>query len=746
MDADTALGPPAATLASLPPELALRIAALLDPQSLARLARTSSSLHAVARTESLWRTIVLELVDAHGHATDQDEPPPHPGSPSPPPATSTWFEQARFLLSHSHHLGYFASSLPYSSRLVRVCIATPASSPPAPDAPPPQYTIHAAQLIPRNAYDNPFHPIPHQLAPFGSARDALTPAAIVVNQHLNLDHPYSGLSVDILEPAYDTASAPMFDITPQHGACLSRGNSRTREGLAAAALRTHSGADIPRLRLQLDPVTQRVERNSAGAHPDAGGAGGGLHDGLNREALFALFSGRLPRRQWPTLALVGLEEVNTADVPHLRAGRTDPPRNVLRVASGGGGAFRGLAEYLTERAGERPLAQVVEPDRAAAARDDEAFVTGFRLRAKRTPRTPPTAMNHELAQTSASAGAAERWSSTGTPRRRGVGQNGGPAVLWHGREEDPDDRPQVTILRAGEEAEGGFVLRLPGSPPPPPIGLPVGNEVPLPDDSGPHGADGVDGVAADALADAVDAAGEAFFPLKAPARPLSWDDSSPVDEHGEVYASSLEGLWLGTYGGHGLEFVHLSTGFVELPADEGDVTEEEYDSSDSEGMGRRSIYRRVVTATKVTGDPNVPSGQTSWLAILPGSPQRAHPLTATLPTVPRETFQHLSSLDPSSAAYHALNNGAGPDWRAGTARAFGRIALTGFASPSWTGAQVRFLRNEVRVVLRDEADRRRRRRRQGDQEPVEKTVETVDEIHLRWDDLQKVSVFKRVRI
>ncbi|BGP44725.1 hypothetical protein JCM10450v2_000539 [Rhodotorula kratochvilovae] len=697
MESEMAPPQPAATLVSLPPELALRIAALLDPQSLVRLSRTCAALHAIARAESLWRAVVLELVDAHGQVHAADDAPPAAGSSSQAPL-STWFEQARFLLSHAHHLGYFASSLPYSP------------APPAPDAPPPQYTIHAAQLIPRNVYDSPLHPIPPELAPFGSSRDAITPAAIVVNQHLNLDHPYSGLSVDVLEPIYDTAAAPMFEITPQDGACLSRGNSRTREGLTAAALRAQSPADVPRLRLQLDPVTQRVERSSAGAHPD-GGASGGMRDGLNREALFALFSGRLPRRQWPTLALVGLEEVNTADVPHLRGGRTDPPRNVLRLASGGAGAFRGLAEYLTERAGERPLAQIVEPDEAAAAsasRDDEAFVTGFRLRAKRTPRTPPGAMEHERGETSASAGTGERWSPAGATRRRGVGNNGGPA---------------------------GFVLRLPGSPPQPTAGLPIGNDMPMPDGSATPNGDDDGEDAADSLANAVDAAGESFFPLKAPARPLCWADTSPVDEHGEVYASSLEGLWLGTYGGHGLEFVHLSTGFVELPAGEGDVTEEEYDSSDSEGMDRRSVYRRVVTATKVTGDPNVPSGQTSWLAILPGSPRHAHPLTATLPSVSLSTFQHLSSLDPSSPAYQALNSGAGPDWRAGTARGFGRIALTGFASPSWTGAQVRFLRHEVRVA-----------REREDGETEEKTVESVEEIHLRWDDLQKVGVFRRVRI
>lgn len=342
---------------------------------------------------------------------------------------------------------------------------TPTLAPPPADAPPPSYFIRAAQLMPRNAFQNPLYPILGDLVPFGSSRDPLNSAAYVVNHRLNLDHPYSGLSVDVLEPTYDTTSSLMFDITPSDGPCLTRGNSSTAQGIAAAASRRNPSSShhsAPFLRLALDPVTHRVERNSAATHPD--GPASTTHEDLNREALFALFSGRLPRRQWPTLALVGLEEVNTADVPSLRAGRTDPARNVLRVApgaaGGGGGAFRGLVEALTQRDGERPLAQVVQPGAGAAALDDEAFVTGFRLRAKRTWRVPPSTSagaqrGDERGETSASAGTGERWAAPGSAtRRRGVGGNGGPAVLWQGREEDPDEEPQVTILRAGDEGEG----------------------------------------------------------------------------------------------------------------------------------------------------------------------------------------------------------------------------------------------------------------------------------------------------
>ncbi|GAA5834279.1 hypothetical protein JCM9279_004266 [Rhodotorula babjevae] len=766
MESDALQDPPRASLAALPPELALRIAANLDPRSLVRLGSTSSRLHAVACTESLWKRIVLDLVDHHGQAAPSssgDELVPASSSPpAGPSSSSTWQGQAKVLLPHSHHLGFFASNQPYSSRIIRVSIIAPTLAHPAPDAPPPTYSIRAAQFVPRNRFDNPLYPLLGDGRPFGSSRDPMNPAAYIVNPRLNLDHPYSGLSVDVLEPTFDSSSAPVFDISPTDGPCLAQGYSSMGP---RGAPRPPQPTTTTTLRLQLEPVTERVERNAAATHPD--GSPSSIRDELNPESLFALFSGRLPRRQWPTLALVGLEEVSTADIPILRAGRTDPPRNILRLAPGGGGAFRGLVEALKDRNGERPLAQVVQPSSpSSSTQPDEAFVTGFRIRARRTPRAPLGASGaHERAETSSRAGTGERWSAPGAAtRRRGVGGNGGPAVLWHGEEQDPDDEPQVTILRAGDEGEGGFVLRIPDTdtrrPPRRAPNVDADLDEPMLDGgadraqaarAGSAESDDSD-VERASLADIVDSASESFFPIKAPARPLSWDDPSPIDEHGDVLASSLEGLWLGTYGGHGLEFVNLTTGFVEMPVeDERGGEEGGYGSSDSEGEDRRVQYRRVVTATKVTGDPNVPSvltdlvgsPQTSWVAILPPSPRHSHPLTATVPTVPLSTFEDLSELDPHSAAYLALNNGAGPDWSVGTARAFGRIALTGFASPSWTGAQVRFLKSEVRVRrARSAGDEGR----EGEGQWEERSIETVEELHLRWEDLQKVGVFKRVRV
>lgn len=104
-----------------------------------------------------------------------------------------------------------------------------------------------------------------------------------------------------------------------------------------------------------------------------------------------------------------------------------------------------------------------------------------------------------------------------------------------------------------------------------------------------------------------------------------------------------------------------------------------------------------------------------------------------VPSVDAEKFHLLSSLDPSSAAYQSLNNGAGPDWTEGCVTAYGRIALTGYTSPSYSPAEIRFLRRETRLCNPDRPDE-------------ERTVETIEEIHVRWLEMHKVTVFKRMRI
>lgn len=132
------------------------------------------------------------------------------------------------------------------------------------------------------------------------------------------------------------------------------------------------------------------------------------------------------------------------------------------------------------------------------------------------------------------------------------------------------------------------------------------------------------------------------------------------------------------------------------------------------------------------------SAQTSWIAILPAAPLSTHLddlADGPVPSVDAAAFHHLSALDPALPAYRGLNNGSGPDWTEGCVRAYGRIALTGYTSPSYSPAEVRFLRRrtEVRNPDQDAPDRVR-------------TVETIEEIHVRWLEMHKVTVFKRMRI
>lgn len=319
---------------------------------------------------------------------------------------------------------------------------------------PPRYTIAARQMTPRNRYSSASPPPPNFL-PFGAVRPRPEQSLLFISPQLNPSNPYTGASMELLDPTYDFGSQT-FEITPEEGACLS--TPRRRAESDALTGQAYPRASSVRLRLALEPVKRKVERPSASSADLPGGQNDQPWDpaarvGLHREALFALFSGRLPDRPWPTAQLVGLEEVDTANLLTYRAGRTDPPRHIIKL---GDGAFRGLKDWLRSPDGaELPLAEVVQPEGEASGEDDEAFVTGFRIRAKRTPKVPPTG-GQARGEMSSSAGTSERWSNgTATTRRRGVGANGGIAVLWHGREQDPEEnRRPITILRAGDEAEG----------------------------------------------------------------------------------------------------------------------------------------------------------------------------------------------------------------------------------------------------------------------------------------------------
>lgn len=325
-------------------------------------------------------------------------------------------------------------------------------SSPSSDAPP-RYSIHAAQLRPYNAY-TVTSPPPHHLLPFGANLE-ITLDAYSISRLQNPSHPDAGLSVDVLSPRYDF-SASMFDIDATRGAVLARPGSPTRRGggeetpLVALDPSSRNPAQQARLqlRLSLEPVMHLVHGESRRSQdPNA-------NSELSREALLALFSGRLPQRFWPTLELVGLEEENTMSTYPAQSAQSSERRR-SRIRPNRVGAFRGVQEWVSERAKEQDIARIVNKsstqDGVEVRGFEKAYVTGFKLRAKRVSSSKASSSDPSTPSSTSSIP-----SSTPPPRtrRRGVGRDGGMAVLWQGREDDPEDGERVTILRAGDQEQG----------------------------------------------------------------------------------------------------------------------------------------------------------------------------------------------------------------------------------------------------------------------------------------------------
>ena len=87
-------------------------------------------------------------------------------------------------------------------------------------------------------------------------------------------------------------------------------------------------------------------------------------------------------------------------------------------------------------------------------------------------------------------------------------------------------------------------------------------------------------------------------------RPLTIPE--PKTDSNDHPLARFSGLWVGTYGGHGLEILHLECRqqfSCPITAD-GVATEAE-------------IVPTALIATKITGDPNVPHGQISFAAVRP---------------------------------------------------------------------------------------------------------------------------------
>jgi hypothetical protein len=118
------------TLVTLPPELVLRILALLDPQSTVRLSSTCQTLCTIGRTESLWRELVLDLERRFGDG--EEAAPPRPSSSKDD--RRTWWNAASFLLPLSNRLGYFCSSKKFTCVPLSYLLA-PSSDPFLPQLP-----------------------------------------------------------------------------------------------------------------------------------------------------------------------------------------------------------------------------------------------------------------------------------------------------------------------------------------------------------------------------------------------------------------------------------------------------------------------------------------------------------------------------------------------------------------------------------------------------------------------------------
>lgn len=71
----------------------------------------------------------------------------------------------------------------------------------------------------------------------------------------------------------------------------------------------------------------------------------------------------------------------------------------------------------------------------------------------------------------------------------------------------------------------------------------------------------------------------------------------------------------------------------------------------------------------------------------------------------------------------------------------GRVALAGYVNPGWTSAVVTFIRSKTTVDRIGEKEDG-----SGEEVREEKELETVEEIRVRWQELGKVGVFRRVRV
>ncbi|SCV68739.1 BQ2448_860 [Microbotryum intermedium] len=742
----TGAGRSGPSLVTLPPELTLRCLEFASAQAIVRVSETCRSLHAIARSELLWRQICVSIRTSDGGEPSSEPvrlggklvPVPLPKHPTQQPGSDAdtdtdadagdrqssaqdshlsdesgnvdestadddgdgWWKQASFLLPHSQHLGYWISSSPYTSRIVRLTTSLAETETSAI----PTLTITASQLMPRNLYHSLAHPPPN--LPTGCRRDGRDHASYLVPRRgPGSSNPDRGLSVDILDPEYEWKS--LFSINESSGALLSTvpysGLSPDRFG--------------QQLRLRLEKVVREVLNSTGGYHNKQ------ERNRQDADSLIRLFTGRAPIRPWPTEELVGVDLGSPATPTRRR------------------GIFRGMNEWVLGRGEPRSVTQEVTEPRSPASSssislsrsvgdladrsipfDDHpphsrTIVEGFHLQVRRKLTTLPGMFSRSpprnvFGQFDPLGG--PQVANAEVPHRPTRGPRGGPEILWNGGwDVDPDPYPGVAIIRAGGEVlgqPGGFVFHLQPEAPMPAQRLPQEHNEEY------HGEE------------IVRTDREEFYPIRAPPNKIKYGDTIPatVGPDGEILASSLEGLWIGTYGPHGLKF-----GFITVRLVASDVMPSVHPDA--------TVYDRHLEFRKVTGDANVPSGQLSWGVPLSPIEQVVRSIDeVTLGSVPSVTNEQLlrwSVVDPDDPS--TLNGMQEmPDWDQGTLEGWGRVAAVGFSNAGATPAKMTFIRSTESLEPPPDA-------------PVGaevKRFDVVEEIRLRWTDMGKTAVFNRVRL
>ncbi|CAD6929853.1 unnamed protein product [Tilletia controversa] len=187
------------------------------------------------------------------------------------------------------------------------------------------------------------------------------------------------------------------------------------------------------------------------------------------------------------------------------------------------------------------------------------------------------------------------------------------------------------------------------------------------------------------------------------ARLDDWNEEVPArldPASSEFDWDSINGLYAQTYGPHGIEIVYVRSRILTAADFDGGQEGGEGEGEGAERRRRwdpepllsaddmyvdqlidRSAVRpgaRVVEATKVTGDPNVPRGQVTWRAFVSD------------PRVRRRAWS------PPKAGYR--NHLPWPFVEMGlVAVAHGRVAGEGFAGAAWASAMVLIAPHEIRV-------------------------------------------------